>query len=154
MGKVQTNFNSFIPGAISRSIDDVVQYYANVGTADIAFGDPVFYKAAAKGIVGHSDAAASANTFIGFAVRHPSQTPEEYGSNEAVYQPGDMVSVLVRGSICVNIVAAATVGAPVYMDANGKITGTSASTTAIPNAVFRTVAYPKAEIAVTKRTMS
>lgn len=151
MGKVQTNFNGWIPGTVSRSVDEVKVAFANVGATPIKFGDPVFYKAAAKGVVGYGDAAATAANFIGICVREGAKTPDEYDSSLAQINPQEICDVLTRGCVTVEIVSAATVGAPAYLDANGKWTGTSSSTMAAANTTFKSVAYPKAEVLIATR---
>ena len=42
MGKVQAVFGNGSPGAISRSVDDIVISVKNAGEEEIPFGTPVF----------------------------------------------------------------------------------------------------------------
>ena len=60
MGKVQSTFINVFPGAISRSVDDIVISLKNVGEVDIPFGAPVFL--ASGGAVGFSTASPQAFT--------------------------------------------------------------------------------------------
>ena len=72
MGKVLSNFDIGWPGAISRSVDDIVVSLKNGGTAAIPFGAPVFLTADGEGVVAYSSSASPAQTFasfVGFASR-------------------------------------------------------------------------------------
>ena len=42
MGKVQNGFGNGAPGAVSRSIDNIIISIKNASGGDIAFGAPVF----------------------------------------------------------------------------------------------------------------
>lgn len=156
MGKVLTTFVNTFPGAISRNVDDIVISMTNVSEADIPFGAPVFLDAANKGAVGWASGAGM-STFLGFATRIGVKTPEVYASNEAAYKPGDVMSVLVRGSICVELDSGTpVVGAGVYLNAStGKITATSTDNTSLTNVKFRQAVGTNGcvEVVVTERNI-
>ncbi len=130
MGKVLSSFTNGYPGAIARSLDDVVIALPNKHTAALAFGVPVVLNTAGDGVVpfGSSHTAAQ---FVGVTVRNPSKTPDTYGSDTGSYAPGELVDVLVRGHITVNMpnTYAATPGAPVsIVKASGAFSVTTGET--------------------------
>ena len=156
MGKVQSTFINVFPGAISRSVDDVVITLANTGESAIKFGDPVFLDATNKGGKAWSNGAGM-STFVGFATRIGVKTPDTYGGNEGQYNPGDIMSVIVSGSVCVAVDSGTVaMGAPVYLNAStGKVTATSTDNTQLTNCQFRANvgANDCAEVVLTKRNI-
>ena len=155
MGKVQSTFINTFPGAISRSVDDIVISMTNVGNNAIPFGAPVFLDAANKGAVGYASGAGMA-TFLGVATRIGVKTPETYGSSEAAYGNSEIMSIIVRGSVCVKVESGTpVVGGKVYLDANGKFSAVSTNNTELTNCKFRAAvgANGVAEIVITNRNI-
>ena len=146
MGKVLSFFPKGCPGAISRSVDDIVTALPNKESeAAFEFGEAVFLNASGNGGVKVTSSSTAAQ-FVGVAVRSPSKTPEEYlpdasGRNAGCYPPGELMDVLTRGSVVVRA-AAAGPGKPVYLDlSSGKFTylaGSNPENLALPNCHFRT----------------
>ena len=114
MGKVLSTFDIGWPGAISRSVDDIVVSLKNAGTDPIPFGAPVFLTSDGEGVVAFSNNASPAQTFasfVGFAVRVANKTPDTYPSGQdmssirgvqsGAWNPKEPVEVLVRGTIAV-----------------------------------------------------
>lgn len=98
-GKVYSITNGF-PGTISRSIDDVVESFANVESSNpILFGYPVVLDATNNGVKNMS---ADSYAPIGIAVR-VAKTNNTYGSDDAKYNPHDMVDVIKRGTVVVAV---------------------------------------------------
>ena len=75
MGKVQEHFSNGWPGAISRSLDDVVISVRNVSDGDIPFGAPVFLVNQGAVPFDITDPQ-EFETFLGFAVRVADKTPD------------------------------------------------------------------------------
>ena len=129
MGKVLSDFNIGWPGAISRSIDDIVISLPNAGSVAIPYGVPVFLAADGEGVVLFDPDASPAQTFadfVGFTVRDASKTPSTYpagqdmspssGNQAGEYGVGEKVDVLVRGSIAANLTAGfLATGGKVYL---------------------------------------
>ena len=128
MGKVLSSFDIGWPGAISRSVDDIVIAMKNGGSAAIPFGAPVFLTADGEGVVAYDPNASPAQTFasfVGFAVRDPAKTPDTYpvqqdmssirSSQAGEYTTKDVVDVLVRGSIAVETSVGFLPGGKVYL---------------------------------------
>jgi len=133
MGKVQARFGNGFAGAVSRSIDDIIISVRNAGSVDIPFGTPVFMTSDGAVPFDISDPQEFAS-FLGFAVRVADKTPDEYPSGQfgtppqGVWHPGDVMEVLVRGSIAVASAASGTQGGKVYVrKSDGKITATAGS---------------------------
>ena len=133
MGKVQARFGNGFAGAVSRSIDDIIISVRNAGSVDIPFGAPVFMTSDGAVPFDISDPQEFAS-FLGFAVRVADKTPDEYPSGQfgtppqGVWLPGDVMEVLVRGSIAVASAASGTQGGKVYVrKSDGKITATAGS---------------------------
>lgn len=133
MGKVQARFGNGFAGAVSRSIDDIIISVRNAGSVDIPFGAPVFMTSDGAVPFDISDPQ-DFTTFLGFAVRVADKTPDEYPSGQfgtppqGVWHPGDVMEVLVRGSIAVASAASGTQGGKVYVrKSDGKITATAGS---------------------------
>ena len=98
-GKVYSITNGF-PGTISRSIDDVVESFANTESTDaIVFGAPVVLDATNNGV---NNISADNTNVIGIAVR-VAKTNNTYGVDDAKYNPKDMVDVIKRGTVVVAV---------------------------------------------------
>lgn len=128
MGKVLSFFDIGWPGAISRSVDDIVISMQNGGSAAIPFGAPVFLTADGEGVVPFdpdADPAQTFDSFVGFAVRDPAKTPDTYPVQQELssilsdqageYTTKDVVDVLVRGSIAVETDIMFLPGGKVYL---------------------------------------
>ncbi len=162
MGKVLEEFYNGRPGAVSRSIDDIIISVKNAGEYDIPFGAPVFMTP--DGAVPFDiENPQEFFTFMGFAVRIPDKTPDQYVTGqfndppEGAWHPGDVIEVLVRGSMCVQLESIGSLGSPVYVrKADGKLTtsmGTSNSTVLLENVRIKKPRDTSgcAEIVVNKR---
>jgi len=126
MGKVLSDFDLGWPGAISRSVDDVVVSLKNAGTEPIPFGRPVFLTDDGSGVQGFVNGGSQTfDRFVGFTVRSASKTPDTYpdgqdvttdaGYQSGAWNPGEVVEVLVRGSIAVRAVSGFNPGGKVYI---------------------------------------
>ena len=130
MGKVLPTFDLGWPGAISRSVDDIVVSLKNAGNTPIRFGAPVFLDASGAGVSAFVTGMNPGETrtfeqFVGFAVRDPGKTPDTYpqgqdmqtdtGYQEGQWNPGEVVEVLVRGSISLRAIAGFQPGGKVYI---------------------------------------
>lgn len=126
MGKVLSKFDKGWPGAISRSIDDIVITLKNVDTDPIPFGAPVFLTANGDGVVNFiPNGSQTYGSFVGFAVRDPAKTPNTYptgqdmnigqGDQAGQWEPGQEIDILVRGSIVIRAFAGFRVGGKVYI---------------------------------------
>ena len=169
MGKVQNGFGNGTPGAITRSVDDIVISVKNASGGDIAFGAPVFLTE--NGAVPFSiESPQDFTTFLGFAVRIADKTPDEYptgqnndgssaGENGA-WHANDVIEVLVRGCIAVTTTVSGSKGGGLYIrKTDGKLTGvpgSSGSTVALENCRIRNPRGAHgscAEIVVNKRNI-
>ena len=162
MGQVFKNVLVGYPGEVSHSGDRLVKAYANMDNRDIPFGFPVFMNADGTGVVGIS-ASSDPAKFVGFAARVGSKTPPVYDdpnmtgeNNVAVYKKGDMMDVLVKGSIVVDATGSnPKPGMPVYLNKEyGKAAAVSSeSTLTVPDIYFGTVRDTggRTEIIVSKR---
>ena len=103
MGKVLSTFDKGWPGAISRSIDDVVVSLKNVDETPIPFGAPVFLTDNGDGVVNFiPNGSQTFERFVGFAVRAASKTPDTYpegqdmsagqGNQASEWKPGDVIN--------------------------------------------------------------
>ena len=128
MGKVLKSFTHGFVGAISRSLDDVVTAFANKSSGDIAFGVPVALDSTKKGIVPFDPSTHTAADFVGITVRTPSKTPDVYGQNVGKYAEDDIVDVLTRGHIVVEIAGDGELGDAVTILAAGGFTTAAADT--------------------------
>lgn len=155
MGKVLSTFDIGYAGAVSRSMDDIVIAMKNAGTDPIPFGAPVFLAADGDGVVAFDPDASPAQTFasfVGFAVRDPSKTPDTYpagqdmssirGTQAGQYNAKGVVDVLVRGSIAVETAVGFLPGGNVYLrKADGVLVpeaGESGTTIQLTNVKMRT----------------
>ena len=128
MGKVLSTFDIGWPGAISRSVDDIVVSLRNAGSDPIPFGAPVFLTADGEGVVAYDPNASPAQTFasfVGFAIRAASKTPDTYplqqdmssirSNQSGAWNPKEPVEVLVRGTIAVETSVGFLPGGDVYL---------------------------------------
>ncbi len=95
-GKVLVWGNGFA-GNVSRSIDDIIESFANADTNPIPFGTPV---ALDEGNI--VKVSATKTKVIGIAIR-TAKTEETYMQGDAKYMPNEMVDVLLRGSCSVYV---------------------------------------------------
>ena len=171
MGKVLSTFDIGWPGAISRSVDDIVVSLKNSGAAPIPFGDPVFLTDDGEGVVGFVDNGSQTfERFVGFAVRSPSRTPDTYpasqdmsvtaGEQAASWNPGEVVEVLVRGCIAVRTSAGFGAGGRVYIRKSDGVlvpnAGAEGSTLLLENVRIRQPQEgigPCSEVVVTSRNI-
>lgn len=153
MAGVLTNFSNVYPGAISRSIDDIVISLPNADENAIAFGDPCFLNSDQNGAIAFASGAGM-TTFLGVATRIGVKTPDAYPSNLAAYNPKEIMSIIVRGSVCVETVGSPKMGDKVYLTSAGKFTAVSTNNTELTNCKFRGPASNgKAEIVITDRNI-
>ena len=110
MGKVLSAFGNGFPGEVTRAVDNVIISLKNAGSEDIPFGAPVFISSDRSGAVPFdTDTPQEFSDFLGFAVRVADKTPETYPGGpfdeqpQDVWKPGDVMEILVRGSIAVKM---------------------------------------------------
>ena len=126
MGKILSTFKFGWPGAISRSIDDIVVSLKNADSNAIPFGAPVFLTDEGDGVVGFVlNGSQTFERFVGFAVRVPDKTPNAYptgqdmetvtGNQAGAWNPGEPIEILVRGSISLRTAVGFTPGGKVYI---------------------------------------
>ncbi len=150
-GKVLKQFTNGWPGQVSRSIDDIIEAFANKDTAAIAFGAPV---ALVSGNI--KNVSATNTTVIGIACR-TIKTEETYGQGDCKYMPGEMVDVLKRGTVAVYVpTGTPTAGGTVYIvKATGAFAVAADSTNTIEMAGWKfkggVDANKVAEIVLTER---
>ena len=97
-GKVLTTFTNGWPGQVSRSIDDIIESIASgEATAEIKFGAPV---ALDGGKV--VNVSATKTDVVGIACR-TIKTENTYGQGDASYLPKEMVDVLKRGTVTIEV---------------------------------------------------
>ena len=146
MGKVQEHFSNGSPGAISRSVDDIVISVRNASDGDIPFGEPVFLGGLGAVPFDVSDPQ-EFETFLGFTVRITDKTPDTYPRGQfndppqGAWHAGDVMEVLVRGSIAVPLAVPGSTGGNVYIrKSDGRLTasaGGSGSTVRLENVRVR-----------------
>ena len=165
MGKVQNAFLNGSPGAVSRSVDDIVISLKNVAEVDIPFGAPVFL--GSGGAVPFSTSSPQDfSAFLGFAVRVADKTPDTYPSGqsgdpqEGTWKPGDVMEILVRGGVAVPTAANGSRGGALYIrKSDGKLTpeaGSSGTTVLLENVRIRNprnASGPCCEAVVNKRNI-
>lgn len=126
-GKVLKWTNGFA-GTVSRSIDDIIESFANADSNPIAFGAPVAL------VSGNVKNVTTDNTVvIGVAVRTV-KTEQTYAQGDAKYMTNEMVDVLKRGTIAMEVPHALTpaAGGTVYITkATGKLATAADSTNTI-----------------------
>ncbi len=122
MGKVLGFFRNGNVGAISHSLDDVVLALANQDSQSLPFGTAVVLTPDYTGAMKFTSSS-TADDFLGFTVRSASKTPGSYGSNLGSYDVGEIMDVMVRGSIVVEVPEGIAVpGGKVYLNkANGSV---------------------------------
>ncbi len=159
MGKVLNMFTNGFKGAVSRSIDNVIVAMKNGSDAAIPFGAPVFLQSGQNACLPFASETSTADNFLGFAVRVPDKTPDEFGSNEGTFEANDIVEVLVRGSTVLQFPGAAAPGSDVYIrKSDGALVtsaGESGTTIQLPNVKVRTLSDGSfcAEVVLTKRNI-
>ena len=173
MGKVLSNFDIGWPGAISRSVDDIVVSLRNAGSDPIPFGAPVFLVADGEGVVAYDPNASPAHTFasfVGFAIRVAGKTPDTYPARQdmssirndqsGAWNPKEPVEVLVRGTIAVATSVGFLPGGNVYLrKEDGALVpeaGQSGTTILLENVKMRTPQgnnRPCSEVLVTTRNI-
>lgn len=133
-GKV-LKFNNGYPGQVSRSVDDIIESIASgEATNPILFGAPV---ALSSGKVVNVDGDHTA--VIGVAVRSI-KTENTYAQGDAKYNAKEMVDVLKRGTICMEVPHALSpaAGGTVYITkATGKLAVAADSTNTIEMAGWK-----------------
>ena len=165
MGKVQSHFPNGFPGAVSRSVDDIIIAVRNAGQAEIPFGAPVFMTS--EGAVPFDTGEPQDfSAFLGFAVRAADKTPDTYPAGQfdtdqaGSWKPGDIIEVLVRGGVVVPITSIGARGGKVYLrKSDGRLTtsaGTQDSTVWLENV---RISHPRdsqgtcCEVVVNKRNI-
>ena len=150
MGKVQNHFTPGGPGTVTRSIDDIIISVRNASGGDIPFGAPVFL--GVNGAVPFDmEEPQDFTTFLGFAVRVADKTPDAYplgqfnqgdeAGQRGAWKSGDVMEVLVRGSIALKTSDYGARGGRLYIrKTDGEITsmaGTSGTTVLLENVRIR-----------------
>ena len=165
MGKVLNAFGNGSPGAVTRSVDEIVISVRNASETDIPFGAPVFL--AEGGAVPFStEAPQDFASFLGFAVRVADKTPDTYPAGqfndppEGAWHAGDVMEVLVRGGIAVRTAAGGNRGGHLYIrKSDGALTGAAGeagSTVLLENVRIRnprTAGDSCCEVIVNKRNL-
>lgn len=121
---IGTSLSFGFPGCVTRNPDTIISSFANVGDDPIQFGEPVVFDAAKNGVRKIKGTDTTNAGLIGIAVRRIGQ-PYEDSENGWYYKVGDIVDVLVRGSIAVELAATTSAAArgKVYVY-NGSKAGT------------------------------
>lgn len=150
MGKVQKAFGYGTPGAVTRSVDEIVIAVRNASDRDIEFGAPVFLTE--NGAVPFSvDSPQEFADFLGFAVRVADKTPDSYPQGQTntassdgqagAWHAGDVMEVLVRGSVALPTNVSGARGGRLYIrKSDGTLTGNagaSGSTVLLENCRIR-----------------
>lgn len=135
MGKVLEAFGYGAPGTPSRSIDEIIISVRNASETDIPFGAPVFMTE--NGAVPFDlESPQEFAAFLGFAVCVPDKTPDAYPQGQfndgtssgetGVWHPGDVMEVLVRGSISLATTVSGSKGGKLYIrKSDGRLTATA-----------------------------
>ena len=165
MGKVQAVFGNGSPGAITRSVDDIVISVKNAGEGNIAFGTPVFL-ASGGAVPFNTESPQDFSSFLGFAVRIADKTPDTYPQDQSgnpqagAWKPGDVMEVLARGGMTVSLAASGTAGGRVYIrKSDGALTasaGAADSTVLLENVRIRNsgaAGEAATEIIINKRNL-
>ncbi len=167
MGKVLSVFGNGQPGSVTRAVDNVIISLKNKSTAEIPFGTPVFISGDASGAVPFNTASPqSFADFLGFAVRVADKTPDTYPGGpfseqpQGVWKPGDVMEILVRGSLAVKMTGTARRAGHVYIrKSDGVLTaneGDEGTTLDLGNVRIRGLrpeTYGTVEIAVLTRNL-
>ena len=144
-------------GNPSRSPDTIIEPFVNTGSANIEYGEPVVYDPSTKGVRKIASTDTGSVLIVGIAVRRIGQ-PYADDPQGYYYKQYDMVDVLVRGSIMVELAAATSIAAhgAVYVrngsggsskPAGGIVCASDTDTVQMPNAVFATGEYDANNIA-------
>ena len=165
MGKVLNYFGNGVAGAVSRSVDDIIISVKNAGGTEIPFGAPVFLTSGGA-VPFNMTSPQDFDAFLGFAVRVADKTPDAYPQDQAgipqigTWKPGDVMEVLVRGSIAVPVSASGEQGGKVYIrKSDGALTaaaGQSGTTVLLENVHIRNpqgVGEQVAEVVVNSRNL-
>ena len=171
MGKVLSTFDIGWPGAISRSVDDIVVSLKNADENPIPFGTPVFLSDNGEGVVGFIlNGDQTFDRFVGFAVRSAGKTPDTYptaqdmrtGANyeAGAWNPGEVIEVLVRGCIAVKTTAGFSAGDAAYLRKSDGLlvpnAGSAGTTLLLENVKIRRPqegSAPCSEVLVTTRNI-
>lgn len=98
-GKVLSFLNGFA-GQVSRAADAVIEsIVSGESSAAILFGAPVALDATSGGVV---NVGSSQTDVIGVACR-VAKTENTYGVGDAKYNAGEVVDVIKRGSVAINV---------------------------------------------------
>ena len=169
MGKVLNAFGYGYPGAVTRSVDDIVISVRNASETDIPFGAPVFMTE--NGAVPFDlESPQEFAGFLGFAVRVADKTPDAYPTGQfndagnngetGAWKAGDLMEVLVRGTIALASTVSGTRGGKLYIrKSDGKLTpeaGESGTTVLLENVRIRNprnTYSPCAEVIVNERNI-
>ena len=146
MGKVQNNFGYGTVGTPTRSEDTIIISIRNASDGDIPYGAPVFitdYGAEPFSIVTPQDF----STFLGFTINPKAKTPDTYPQGQfndpqqGAWHPGDVMEVLVRGSIALATSVSGAAGGKLYIrKTDGKLVtsvGASGTTLLLENVRIR-----------------
>ena len=146
MGKVQNVFGYGSPGTVTRSADNIIISVRNASDGDIPFGAPVFMNdngAEPYSTVTQQDF----STFLGFAVNVRDKTPETFPQGQfndpprSAWHAGDVMEVLVRGSIALETTISGAPGSKLYIrKTDGKLVtsvGASGTTLLLENVRIR-----------------
>ena len=153
-------------GNPSRNPDTLIDSFVNTGSANIEYGEPVVYDPSTKGVRKITSTDTGSVLVIGIAVRRIGQ-PYADSPSGYYYKQHDMVDVLIRGSVTVELAAATSIAAhgAVYVrngyggaskPAGGIVCASGDDTVLIPNAVFTTGEYDTnniAEITILERSI-
>lgn len=139
-------------GAVSRTPDTVITSFMNTGSDPIQFGEPVVFDPTTGGVRKIASTDTTNANIVGIAVRRIGQP---YADSEKgwYYNEGDIVDVLVRGSICIELASTTGIAAKggVYVYNGLKVStipshaaggiaaaadSTNNDTVQIPNAIF------------------
>ncbi|MCR5565961.1 MAG: hypothetical protein K6F61_03855 [Clostridiales bacterium] len=120
MGKVQNIFGYGSPGTVTRSADNIIISVRNASDRDVPFGAPVFINE--NGAEPFSIASPQEFAdFLGFAVSVRDKTPDVYPQGQfndpprSAWHPGDVMEVLVRGSIALETGVNGVQGSMLYI---------------------------------------
>lgn len=133
-------------GNPSQNPDTLIEPFVNTGDNNIEFGEPVVFDPTTKGVRKIKSTDSAGTNIIGIAVRHIGQ-PYADSPDGYYYKPHDMVDVLVRGGIMVELAATSGIAARgnVYVrngsggdakPAGGIVCASGGDTVQVPNAVF------------------
>ena len=159
MGKVLSRFTNGFPGAISRSVDNIVISMRNRSGESIPYGAAVFLRANENSCLPFDASTSTADAFVGFTVREAVKTPDVYPSNASAFNADDVVEVMVRGCCVLQFAYDVTPGCNVYIrKSDGAFVseaGGEGSTILLPNVTVHTVSDGdcRAEVVITKRNL-